>query len=96
IKDAGNFSLHEGARLVAGIAFNYDRKESNLEMLGEEELKGLLQKADMKNTTLFADNKKPIAQSLQELNRGIRLWKLFIIFALIFLASETIMLRLWK
>ena len=96
IKDAGNFSLHEGARTVAGIAFNYDRKESNLEMLGEEELKGLLQKADMKNTTLFADNKKPIAQSLQELNRGIRLWKLFIIFALIFLASETIMLRFWK
>jgi len=96
IKDAGHYSIREGDEELTTLAFNFDRRESDLTLLGEDDIEDLISVAGIENVSIFSSIGKPVSQSIQELNEGIRLWKLFIIFVLIFLAAETILLRLWK
>jgi len=96
IQEGGHYVVSEGEKDIYAMAFNYDRRESNLALMGEDDIEDRLTSAGIGNISIFSTFGKPVSQSIQELNEGIRLWKLFIIFVLIFLAAETILLRLWK
>jgi hypothetical protein len=37
-----------------------------------------------------------VAQVIKEMDRGVSLWKLFIVLALLALAAETLLLRFWR
>jgi hypothetical protein len=39
-------------------------------------------------------SEKPISGALEDINKGLILWKLFVILALLFLAAEVILLRM--
>ena len=96
IRSDGNYSIMQGKTEVTSASFNYDRAESNLGCYTAAEIKSIIEKQNLKNVRLIDSKAKPISQIVTELNQGIKLWKTFILLALLFLAAEVILLRFWK
>jgi hypothetical protein len=96
IRSDGNYSILQGKTEVTGVSFNNDRAESNLGCYTPAEIKSIIEKQNLKNVRLIDSKAKPISQTVTELNQGIKLWKTFILLALLFLAAEVILLRFWK
>jgi len=93
---AGNYLLLSGEDTITGISYNYNRKESDMKFYTSSELIDLTDKKKLKNINILDLKHKPVSQILKEMNYGIRLWKLFIILALLFIITETILLRFLK
>lgn len=96
VKDAGNYSIMDGNRVVNGISFNFDRRESAMDFYSPEELKTAAEKTGLGNVMVLNVKEKPVSLAIEELNKGVRFWKLFIILTLLFLAAEVLILRFWK
>jgi hypothetical protein len=96
VKDAGNYELFSGSNRISGISFNYDRKESDLSRYTPDELIALYEKANLKNFSLIDAGDKDITKVLADISQGKKLWIWCILLVLIFLAVETVLLRLWK
>jgi len=92
IRTAGYHALSLDDNKVADLAFNYDRMESNTKLTARSMLQEL---ATGPQFTLF-DNaiSAELGTQISEKDKGIVLWKWCLIFALIFLAVETLLLRL--
>lgn len=94
ISAAGNYSLTDGQDTIEPISFNFNRKESELSYYSTDELTD--ESAGFKNFTLLKSSEKSLTQTINEINLGIRFWKLCIILALLFLGAEVLLLRFWK
>jgi hypothetical protein len=77
------------------LALNYSRKESNLDTYNIQQLDSIVNKKDM-DITILTKKEKAFNEVIQEKNKGQSLWKLFIIFALLFAGIEVLLLRFWK
>jgi hypothetical protein len=93
---AGNYTLFDGENPVKGIAFNYNRTESELNFYTVDELNEILNNQGHRNIQILESGNKPFVQTLTELSHGIRLWRWFVILALLFLLAEVLLLRFWK
>jgi hypothetical protein len=96
IKEAGNFSLKASNIETGGISFNFDRKESILDYFTNEELISSLEKAGLSNFSVIPSKYTNTTSLSEEFNLGRRLWKVCIIFALLFLLIEILLLRTFK
>ncbi len=96
IREAGNYHIVNNGNTISGISFNYDRRESILENYHPDKVKEILKTKGLNSFTLIELGDKNLEQVLDELKHGVQLWKYFIILALIFLAGEVLILRLWK
>lgn len=94
IRSAGFYQLYlkEGEALDR-YGFNYDRKESFLSFYNQEELAKL---AGDQALILEGRNAPNFTELISIQSQGTPLWKYCLILALIFLAIETALLRLWK
>ncbi len=92
VREAGNYSLMEGNRLITIQAFNYDRSESDLSCYSQGELEELISKSGNKKMALLEADSGKLTHELTQLEEGTRLWKYFIAFALIFLGIEILLL----
>jgi len=90
----GNYYLKSEDKNIKGLSFNYDRKESELEFLTESEISENLKKFGITNFKILSSDIKAIDQEIKDLNEGKKLWKLFIIFALIFILAEILFVKL--
>jgi hypothetical protein len=91
VKTSGFYNLMQENKLVASLAFNYDRKESNLALTDLEALP--------KNNSfkVWADPDESDFTHLIEADRqGRQLWRWCIILGLFFIAMEIALIRLWK
>jgi Aerotolerance regulator N-terminal len=91
IKTSGFYTLLQDNKLVASLAFNYDRKESDLTLKNVAEItpdQGLKVWSESEET----DFTHLIASSRQ----GKPLWRWCIILGLIFIGFEIALIRLWK
>ena len=61
-----------------------------------EDLQKQIDEKGLKNINIIEPNEKTLTNALQEVNDGKKLWKLFLILALVFLMSETLIIRLFK
>ena len=93
IKEAGNYDVLLDKDTICGLAFNYDRRESLLEYYSPSELTKAINKYNLKTFKVIEPAKKDLAQTLIDIRNGIKLWKLFVVLALIFLTGEIITLR---
>lgn len=94
ISKDGFYSLGLDNESVADLAFNFDRKESNLEVTSITELESL---SDASNINLLDTSlKADFSSYINEKDRGIVLWKWCLILALLFLAIEIVLLRVWS
>ena len=92
IKQQGHYDLTENNKKLSGLTFNYKRIESNLKLLELKKIKNISSKH--KNILTITNKNKTLAKEIKEINNGKTLWKLCIIFTLIFLAIETIIIKL--
>ncbi len=74
------------------VALNYDRRESDLSALSANELDDRFQG---ENIGVISSVNQNLSDVVEGLNRGVVLWKLCIIFVLVFIGAEILLLRLW-
>lgn len=96
ITEAGQYEVFENTTLIKDLAFNFDRKESDMNFMSEEDLQKQIDEKGLKNMSIIMPNEKTLTNALQEVNDGKKLWKLFLILALIFLLSEILIIRFVK
>lgn len=96
ITEAGYYEVFENENSIKDLAFNFDRKESDMNFMTAEDLQKQIDEKGLKNMSIIQPNEKTLTNALQEVNDGKKLWKLFLILALIFLAAEILIIRLFK
>ena len=96
VKDPGNYFLSMDKENLMGVAFNYNRKESELSAYTASDLKKLFESKGITTFNILDSSSQTIASTLNEISEGKKLWKLCVIFALIFIAFEIALLRFWK
>ncbi len=96
VSKSGYYSVMKKDSIIKNLAFNYDRKESDMNFYNDEALQKLVDEKGIRNISIINANEKSVANSLQEINDGKKLWKLFLILALVFLLSEIFIIRLLK
>ena len=92
VKDAGFYQLRHGDRFVRSLAFNYNRTESVPTHLVENEIQAAWP------TTQFikSDTDIAMAEMIKTQNQGIPLWKYGLYLALLFLLTESLLIRYMK
>ncbi len=94
LSDAGWYRLRlKQDSTLADFAFNFDRRESQLDYFDDE---GLRAAAPQRMKILDGNAEANFGTIVGEQNQGIVLWRWCVIFALLFLALEVLFLRLWK
>jgi len=96
LSEPGNYQLMANSTIKKGYAFNYNRTESNLRCYSIEELEMKVEKASLSNFFILSSGRTENSANLSTIGDGTKLWKLCIIFALVFLAIETLLLRFLK
>lgn len=95
VRKSGFYDLLLDDKQIGKLAFNYDRKESDLSLYEEKDLEAIKAynpKVKVIGEVLQAN----MAGAIIEKDKGVALWKWFVIFALLFLAIETLLIRLLK
>ncbi|HBF87281.1 MAG TPA: hypothetical protein DDX39_01470 [Bacteroidales bacterium] len=95
ILSANNYFVLNNNEKIYNFSFNYNRKESDVTYYNQSEIEDIINLNSLINLNLLnIDN--DLSKSLSELNQGIKLWKWFILLALMFLAIEIVLLRILK
>ncbi|MHB8260201.1 MAG: BatA domain-containing protein [Bacteroidia bacterium] len=93
---AGNYKIANGTTTIEGVAFNYNRKESELACFTESDLESMIKNQNWKRTHLIKASAGNMQASLAEIGGGTRLWKTFILLTLLFLALEICLIKFLK
>ncbi|MFK7932360.1 MAG: hypothetical protein AB8G22_02550, partial [Saprospiraceae bacterium] len=94
ISEAGYYDLFLNEdEVLDKYAFNFDRKESDLEYFNEDDL---TERATPAMSVISETASANFGTQIAERSRGIILWKWCLIAALLFLLVETLLLRFWK
>lgn len=96
ITDSGHYLIAQQTHTIAGLAFNYGRRESDMNFLSKDELLAEVEKLNLKNVSMIEYNGGAFVNSLKELNNENKLWKLFLILSLLFIMMEVLIIRLFK
>jgi len=92
LQETGIYDLKRQDSLVSVIAFNDNRKESDMSYLAASDLKQIFPQAG----NILQAGPGSLAGEVAQLNFGLQLWKLCIILALIFLGAEILLIRFYK
>jgi len=93
VKEAGVYDLMKGNQLLASYAFNNSGTESDLSYLSPTQIKSSISDAKVE---VFTPGKEVISDAIKAVNKGVQLWKLCLILALVCLALEILVIRLYK
>lgn len=96
VSEAGLYTLTSGSKAIAGLAFNYDRRESDTRCLDEKELKKGTERFNQGNFHILTGKKYSVADQIRKINQGTPLWKWFILLTLFFIACEILLIRFLK
>ncbi len=92
IKNAGHYDLKNKDAKIAKLSFNYNRMESNPTVLSERFIKDFA--SNYQNIEVIKSSTKNITSTINNLNNGTSLWLICIVLCLVFLAIETLLIRL--
>jgi len=93
---AGSFELVNDKNVIASIAFNYNRGESDLTCNSISELESILDKFHLDSFRVLKTGQKPLNEVIAQINSGTQLWKYFIWLALLLLLAEILLIRFFK
>ncbi len=96
IERAGNYQVYFNNQEVAPLAFNYSSLESDLNYDDERALRSWIRDQGMEKVQVITPGGKSMTERLADLSHGTRLWRWFIMAALLFLLAESLILRFWK
>jgi hypothetical protein len=92
LQESGSYELKKQDSILSILAFNDNRKESDMSYLTADNLKQIFPQAG----DVLQPGQASIRGEVADLNFGLQLWKLCIILALIFLATEILLIRFYK
>lgn len=95
IKVSGFYDLSLDNQVVKNLAFNYNRSESDMSLYSESDLEDIVAK-NPKMKVIGEALQANISGSIADKDKGIVLWRWFVIFALIFLAIEALLIRFYN
>lgn len=96
INQAGFYKLVLNDSVYHVFGFNFNRQESMMDFYTADELNDIRSQLNLKNCLVIEGAQKGYSEVLGSIQKESELWKLFIIFALLFLLAEVLILRLWK
>lgn len=89
----GSYALTLDEDTLGTIALNLPRRESDLNAMGREEIADLLAARGLTSFRVLEGDTSDLSLRLSELDQGRKLWKWFIVLALLFLAAEVFLIR---
>jgi hypothetical protein len=92
---AGNYRVMMEQNEVAPLAFNYSGQESDLRADTPKALEEWIRENGYLHLSILSPAGKSLTEKLAELNQGIKLWRWFVLAALLFLLTESLLLRFW-
>ena len=95
ITEAGHYTVCSG-KISYPLPFNHDRAESETECYGAEDIAAWIKASGQKGLFVMSPADTDLSRSVEHLNGGQGLWKVFLIFALVFALLETLCLRGWS
>ena len=96
MSDAGFYVVKESGVNVMPLAMNFNNTESNVELIGADELMKLAQQIGLNNFSVKDADPEMLQALATELGGGISLWKYLIYAALLFIALEIVFIKIWK
>lgn len=93
ISKAGNYLVLNENTPIASFSLNYNRKESELEFYNSDELKEIIEKNSIKNVEIIETTGTSLQKNVISNYKMSNFWKIFIIFALLFILSEILIIR---
>ncbi|GAB4137196.1 MAG: BatA and WFA domain-containing protein [Bacteroidia bacterium] len=96
ISEPDNFVVKLGNDQVAGVSFNYDRRESDMNMLSKDELEKNIEEAGLTHFIPVDAGADNLTAVLTQLDFGVKLWKYCVWLMLLFLLAEVLIIRFWK
>lgn len=92
----GIYAVTAGKDTLLTLALNLSRRESDLSAYSADELRELLDARGLSSFTVLDATPDDLSLRLDELDQGRKLWKWFILLALLFLAAEVFLIRLLR
>jgi len=92
----GHYLVQNDDTTITALAFNYDRKESDLRYFKTSELQDKIEMAQLKNAQVVQNVNRNFSEIINEIQNGKQLWKWFILMALLFILTEAAIIRFWK
>ncbi len=96
ISKAGNYQVVIDETEIAPLAFNFAHEESDLRQESGDVLQEWITENGYKHIHIIQVSGKSVTDKLSEMNEGLRLWRFFVMAALLFLIAETVLLRFWN
>lgn len=93
---AGYYNLMNDQSTNAVFSFNYNRKESVMQFLSEEDIKTRAEESHLSDFTFFNNQGGSLTKKISRLSEGIALWKYCILIALLAFLTEIVLIRFWK
>jgi hypothetical protein len=94
ITQSGVYALQDvNGEVKSYIALNYDRQESDLHFLSNDDLQKFSRPLKIK---VIENSNRDLSDVISGQRLGLPLWKLSVIFVLIFIALEIVLLKFWK
>lgn len=93
IKKSGFYNLQQADTVLSVVAFNDNRSESDMHYATENELKALFSKQDI---AFYNSKKDTLSMHISLKNNPTELWKLCLILAVVFLATEILSIRFFN
>ncbi len=96
IKVAGHYIVFNDNNIVSALAFNYNRKESDLRYFSDNELQSGIKSTGLKNASVVQDVESNFSEIFSDLQNGKQLWKSALLLALLFILAEVLISRFMK
>lgn len=93
VKKAGFYALKRGDSVLAQVAFNDHRMESDMHYTTEKELKDLF---GGQQVAVYSAKKDAMSLNIAIKNNSVELWKLCIILTVVFLLAEILLIRFFN
>ncbi len=96
IEKAGHYLIKSDGETIGAMAFNYDRKESDLRYFKNGELKTAFETAGRENAMVLNNINDNFSEVYDEIQKGKQLWQECLLLALLFILAEVLIARFWK
>ncbi len=96
INQAGHYLVKQENEILTSLSFNYNRQESDLRYFTGDELKNRISSLNLNEIIVIDNVSGNFTEVLQELQKGVQLWKWCIVLAILFILSEAAIARFWR
>ena len=96
ISENGIYSVEVEDKVIDAIAYNYTTTESKSQTLSINELNDWKSSINLNNIHIISGNTKSLIATINDSQKAKELWKIALIFSLLFFATEILLIKLIK